>query len=133
MLENELPTEGEDCQLTLSASHTRTVLSNDDVASLFEVAAKRTSVTISECSSNRIRTFCVSTSHRMACKEAHKASTTLWVPSMIHHCRAPRHFLQLTKHLRTFELASTFWERLLSFCLQISLLSKSCKVACMES
>lgn len=57
-------------RLTLSASHTRTVLSKDDVARRLEVAAKRTSVMISECSSSRFRIFCVSTSHKIACREA---------------------------------------------------------------
>ena len=55
-------------QLTLSASQTLTVLSNEEVARRGRLGLKRTSVIIAVCSSRVVFGFIVSVYHITACK-----------------------------------------------------------------
>ena len=55
------------CPLTLSASQTLTVLSNEDVARRGMLGLKRTSVIKAECSSRFVFDFKVSVYHNTAC------------------------------------------------------------------
>ena len=59
-------------QLTLSASQTLTVLSNEEVASRGRFGLKRTSVIIAVCSSRVVLGFIVSVCHITACKNGIK-------------------------------------------------------------